>query len=191
MDTYLFFLINRGTANPLFDVLMPAFTYKGYLLVVPYLFYVLYRSLKTRGYASGNSFLTAALSTIGVSVCSVVVGGILETILKTSIVRVWPCHLLEGIRLLTLCPEGYSMPSGHAISSFAFATPVFYLTRRYVPLAWRCYPLGLAATVAFSRVYVGVHYPTDVIIGALLGGMIAMALSLLYTWICSWAIRPG
>jgi undecaprenyl-diphosphatase len=190
MDTYLFFLINRGTANPLFDVLMPAFTYRGYLLVVPYLFYILYISLKTRS-TFGRSRLTAALWTIGISVCSAVLVEGIESILKTTIARVRPCHVLEGVRLLTLCPEGYSMPSGHAISSFAFATPVFYLTRRYVPLAWRCYPLGLAATVAFSRVYVGVHYPTDVIIGALLGGMIAMALSLLYTWICSWAIRPG
>ncbi len=72
------------------------------------------------------------------------------------------------------------MPSGHAIDSFAFALPLFYLTREYIALIWRLYPLVLAALIAFSRIYLGVHYPTDVLIGALLGGMIGMGLSILY-----------
>jgi undecaprenyl-diphosphatase len=179
MDAYLFFLINRGTANPLFDVLMPAFTYKGYLLVLPYLFYVLYKSLKIRD-ASGRSHLTDALWTIGISACSLVLVEVLESILKTNIARVRPCHLLEGVRLLTLCPEGYSMPSGHALSSFAFATPLYHLTRKYIPFTARLYPLALAALIVFSRVYVGVHYPSDVLAGALLGSTTAMTLCLIY-----------
>lgn len=179
MDTSLFFLINRGSANPLFDVLMPFLSYKGYLLVLPFLLYVLY-SAKTGRDASGATHLPAALWTIAISVLSVFAGGALESFLKTTIARTRPCHVLEGVRLLTLCIEGYSMPSGHAISSFAFATPLFYLTRKYVSLAARLYPLLLAAMIAFSRVYVGVHYPSDVLGGAFLGTAVAAIPCLLY-----------
>lgn len=181
MDTALFFLINRGTANPLFDIVMPALTYKGYLLAVPYLFFVLYKSMKNSG-AAGKSSPAGALWTIVISIASVIIAESLEGVLKPEIERVRPCHVLEGVRLLTLCPEGYSMPSGHALSSFAFATPLVYLMRRYVSLAARLYPLALAALIAFSRVYLGVHYPSDILAGAGLGAGIGMLLSLVYEW---------
>jgi membrane-associated phospholipid phosphatase len=177
MDAYLFFLINHGTANPLFDVLMPFLSHRGYLLVLPFLVYVLYRAMTDRG-EPGKSLLTAALWAMAISVISVIVGGVLESFLKTTIARIRPCHALESVRLLSICIEGYSMPSGHAISSFAFATPLFYLTRKYVSLAARWYPLGLAALIAFSRVYVGVHYPSDIVVGALLGAGTGMLLGL-------------
>ncbi len=72
------------------------------------------------------------------------------------------------------------MPSGHALDSFAFVLPLYYLTRRYIGLTWRLYPLALAALISFSRIYLGVHYPTDVLVGALLGVTIGMGLSILY-----------
>lgn len=86
----------------------------------------------------------------------------------------------EGINLLVGCTQSYSMPSNHTVTSFAFALPLFYLTRGYIPMAWRLYPLVLAASISFSRVYVGVHYPSDVITGALLGLTVAMLLSMAY-----------
>ncbi len=75
------------------------------------------------------------------------------------------------------------MPSGHAISSFAFAIPLFYLTREFIANAWRTYPLVLALLIAFSRMYLGVNYPTDVLVGAFLGTFIALALSLGYEFL--------
>jgi undecaprenyl-diphosphatase len=66
-------------------------------------------------------------------------------------------------RLLAL-PHSHSFPSGHASTSFACATVLALLEPRL-----RVPALLLAAAVAFSRLYVGVHYPTDVIAGAALG----------------------
>jgi undecaprenyl-diphosphatase len=67
----------------------------------------------------------------------------------------------------------HSFPSGHALSSFACATVLgIYLPR------WRPFFFGLAALIALSRVYNGMHYPTDVLAGALLG--IATGWSLVY-----------
>ena len=68
-------------------------------------------------------------------------------------------------------PVTYSFPSGHATVSFACATILtFALPRLAVPF------YALAALIAFSRVYVGVHYPSDVVVGAVLGTLIAIAL---------------
>lgn len=71
-------------------------------------------------------------------------------------------------------PATYSFPSGHATVSFACATVLaLAVPRLSIPL------YTLAALIAFSRVYVGVHYPFDVLAGALLGVAIAIALRML------------
>lgn len=68
-------------------------------------------------------------------------------------------------------PATYSFPSGHATVSFACATILtLALPRLAVPF------YALAALIAFSRVYVGVHYPSDIVVGAVLGTLIAIAL---------------
>jgi undecaprenyl-diphosphatase len=71
-------------------------------------------------------------------------------------------------------PDEPSFPSGHASSSFACALLLtFAAPRLAVPL------LVLAAAIAFSRVYVGVHWPLDILVGAALGVAVAIALRLL------------
>lgn len=72
-------------------------------------------------------------------------------------------------------PGGWGYPSGHTSSAFAIATVVAAL----LPARWRWVPFLLAAMVGFARMYVGVHYPMDVIGGALIGlaaGLIALGL---------------
>ena len=87
------------------------------------------------------------------------------------------------LHALVARPHTHSFPSGHATTSFACATVLaLLLPRLRVPL------FLLAAAVAWSRVYVGVHYPLDVLGGAVLGVAIALALRVL---VRREARRPG
>ena len=75
---------------------------------------------------------------------------------------------------LVQVPDTGSFPSGHGATSFAGATILSFAFPRSAPFL-----LPLAAAVAFSRVYLGVHYPLDIVGGAVLGAAIAFALRLL------------
>jgi undecaprenyl-diphosphatase len=179
LDTQLLLFINHSIANPFFDILMPGLSLKGYLLVIPFLLAMLARG-SVKNNDQGKTYLVAAVWTILIACCSAYLAGLTEDWVKDAVMRVRPCRAVEGIRLILPCPKSYSMPSGHAISSFAFAVPLWYLTKPYIITFGRWYPISLAACIAFSRMYLGVHYPTDVLAGAFLGGAIGLGLSMLY-----------
>jgi undecaprenyl-diphosphatase len=178
-DAQLLLFINHVAANPLFDVLMPALSSQGFLLILPFLLYLIIRSVNQKS-IQGKGYLKAALWTIAISCCAVYLGGWTEEVLKNAIARERPCRAIEGIRLITACPKSYSLPSGHAISSFAAAAPLFFLSRDYLTMPWRIYPIVLASLIAFSRIYLGVHYPTDAVAGTVIGAGIGLLLSVMW-----------
>ena len=97
---------------------------------------------------------------------SMILGLILTNLaLKNLVARVRPYELIQGLTILIPKPHDWSFPSGHTTNAFAAAWVMFtMLPRKYgVPA------LILAILIAFSRMYVGVHYPTDVLGGVIVG----------------------
>lgn len=86
-------------------------------------------------------------------------------ILKNAVARIRPYDAVQALQPLVARPSDFSFPSGHTASSFA-AAAVFF---RELPRRWGVLFLILASLIAVSRLYVGVHYPTDVIFGMISG----------------------
>ncbi len=186
LDTALFDFINRALANPFFDWLMPRLS--GYGL--PWLAAVVLAVLAVLIWGSPRLKLCALLLVLVVSVGD----GLIVNTVKKSVLRPRPYVTQPDARLyltdthdfkvgagyLAPRPDGSlppqanrrSMPSAHAANNFAVAMVVFLFYRRR---GWLLFLF--AGAVAFSRVYNGVHYPSDVLAGAILGAGYAVALT--------------
>ena len=100
------------------------------------------------------------------SYCMVYVVG--QYVLKDLIARPRPCHIDETIELLVSRPSSYSCPSTHSGWAFAAATSIFLNNKKFGLLTYI-----VAILIAFSRLYLFVHFPTDVLLGIVLGILFA------------------
>jgi undecaprenyl-diphosphatase len=110
----------------------------------------------------------------------VVIAALMVTVLKELFHRVRPCVALEDIHALWENPRDFSLPSGHATGSFVVAgfVAVAVLRSRMGPMVSLAVSLSgfaVAAAIGVSRVYLGVHYPIDVIAGSVLGLSLGVA----------------
>jgi undecaprenyl-diphosphatase len=112
--------------------------------------------------------------TLLLTMTAVVVADLITIELKKFVDRPRPFVRYAEPKVLVPIPHDPSFPSGHSSTSFAAATMLSLAFPGFAPIL-----LLLAAAVAYSRVYVGVHYPIDVIAGAALGALTAIALRLL------------
>ncbi|MBZ0220332.1 MAG: phosphatase PAP2 family protein [Candidatus Methylomirabilis sp.] len=159
LDIRLFWLINTAWTSPALDPVMAYATEKlnfiGMMIVGSALVWILGRRRDFKGLV----LLPAA----------VLIGELASGALKLAFMRPRPCRALENVRLLVDCPASYSLPSGHATAAFAAMAFLSARHRRFWPLF-----MIFAAFVAYTRPYVGAHYPTDIAAGALLGTFIAL-----------------
>ncbi len=167
IDIQLFFAVNRGLENTFFDWLMPVITKKenGFPIWIVAIVLMLWKG--------GKKGRIAVLLVIPLITFS---DQLSASVLKPFFERLRPCVALENVHLLVGRKTSWSFPSAHATNIFAAAT--------YFSVV---YPRGkifyfiLAVLVGFSRIYIGVHYPFDVLAGALLGAIVA--------WIVIYAYR--
>ncbi len=80
-----------------------------------------------------------------------------------------PCHFLENVRVVNGCGGAYGFVSSHAANTFAIAFYIFYMLRKKIFLIFL---FSWASLIGISRIYLGVHYPLD-IIGGIIWGYIA------------------
>ena len=105
-----------------------------------------------------------------------------SSFMKPFFERLRPCHepsIAQMVHLVDGCGGLYGFASSHASNSFALATLLFLLFRH--TLKYTSLFFVWAAAVAYSRVYVGVHYPGDILVGGVLGYIIGISLFYLYS----------
>jgi membrane-associated phospholipid phosphatase len=168
-DQSLFRTINTGMASPFLDQVMPLFRYPSNWIPF-YVFFAVFLVL---------NFKQKGLYAILLGAFAILVSDQFSShLLKPLVHRLRPCNdmnLAGSVRLvIDHCGAGFSFPSSHAANHFTFA--LFIITMLPTEIKW-ARPLLLiwAGLVSFAQVYVGIHYPIDVITGAIIGCFIGWA----------------
>jgi len=165
-DHQLFQFINSGLSNSVFDLILPLLREK--LIWIPLYIFIFAFLLHNFG-RKGYWLVLMLIVTVGISDL------MSSKVIKPLVERARPCHLDQNdlpVQLRARCGRGYSFTSSHATNHFSIAFFLFlvYKGRR----KWIRKGLILwAASISFSQVYVGVHFPIDIFCGAILGMMIA------------------
>lgn len=162
IDRWWFYAINNGWANPVFDFIFPLLTEgRNWMPVYAGLFvFLFWRGFRKPG---GKIYLLCAAALI---LCVLISDQLSSSVIKELAGRIRPCRALEDVRLLVPCGAGKSFPSSHAVNNFGAAVVLSFFFRKQ----WKWFFI-IAASVAFSRIYVGVHYPFDVLSGAVIGAL--------------------
>ena len=172
-DRYLFDVINQHATHPVIDVLMP-FIRNQFTWVPVYFFLLIFGYLNFRKQLALWVFfflITFTLTDI-----------ISTQIFKAFIQRPRPCwdSITSGhVRMLIPCSQAYSFVSSHAANHFGIAIFLYVTLASYIKRGLSLVFLW-AAMVCFAQVYVGAHYPGDVLGGALLGLIIGKITSTTY-----------
>lgn len=157
----LFYSINLGMENGFLNTLMPALTDFGSFVAWGILCGVIYLF-------GGNRSRKIAI----LGLAALILGNAAVYVLKYVVAEPRPFLVLSNVHQLVSESEVYSFPSGHSTSSFAVATVLgLKYSLKFKNKRFRLiYPLiAFATLIGFSRIYIGVHYPLDVLFGALIG----------------------
>jgi len=172
LDKILFLLINHDSSYRYLDTVM-LLARNPITWIALYLFMVWYFFKKTGKQAWQFIFFSLIDLAITDSCC---------TLLKNIFARVRPCYDSEisgMVRHLIDCGGEYSFPSSHAINHFGLAAFWFWSLLKLTGKKWNWLWIW-AALVSYAQIYVGKHYPSDIIAGALLGMLIGTAMAKIF-----------
>ena len=168
IDKQMMVFLNKTISNPIFDFIMPIITNQNFLVFSGLILigYLAYFGGKRGRITIAVLFLAASTS-----------DAICFQIIKPWVGRIRPSHeFYEYINLLVSKGGKLSFPSNHAANSFVFATVLSYFYEKN-----KTFLYVLASAIAFSRVYVGVHYPLDIVFGSIIGYTISWVI--LSAWV--------
>lgn len=168
-----FMQVNQGWSNDFFDVIMPLARNKLFWLP----FYVFIVSFLLINFKRAG-FYVLVVSLLSFAAANTISAEIMKPIFKQD----RPCNsevFKDHVEVRVNCGPGKSFPSAHATNHFAIAVSFGILllgVSRWILL------LGIlwAALVSYAQVYVGVHYPVDILVGALLGSVIGGGLAVVF-----------
>ncbi|MEZ5047926.1 MAG: phosphatase PAP2 family protein [Chitinophagaceae bacterium] len=173
LDQNLFIAIHQGCQNTFFDFIMPFFR-NPYFWAPVYFFLLVWMY-----YQFGKKGLLWCLFFFLTFVFADVISA---SFIKPLIQRIRPCHdiqLTAYLRTLVPCGSGFSFPSSHASNHFALSSFIHFTLgkkNKWISVLAYIWALG----VCFAQLYVGVHYPSDILAGMLLGWLIAKMISLYF-----------
>jgi len=181
LDKILFVLVQHDTDSALLDKLMPIV--REPLTWVPFYGFMLWYSFRT-GKNKAWAFIILSIVTFAIT------DSLTAQILKPLFDRPRPCHdpdLQVYLRGLIDCGGQNGMPSNHAANHFALATFWYFSIRMMNGRKWTWLFLW-AALVCYAQVYVGKHYPFDVLVGAIVGTLTGLGTSRIFIY---WEHRQG
>ncbi|HEU6449486.1 MAG TPA: phosphatase PAP2 family protein, partial [Verrucomicrobiae bacterium] len=169
LDTSVFYFVNHLLSNPLFDWLMPLLSggNGAMRIFVPVILAAFLAAI-----FFGNT--RARLCALFLLLVVIIGDPLIVNTIKHAVARPRPCITLPDVIERLGCTQSGSMPSAHSANWFAGAMVFFLFYRKKL---WLMIPVAvMALAVSFSRVYNGVHYPGDVLAGAILGAGYAIAI---------------
>ena len=168
LDANILLFIQDNIRNPVLTAIMRPITHlgdKGIFWIILTLILLAFRKTRKAGICSMFALLFMVVLNNG--------------IIKHLVDRIRPYEVIESLKILVAKPDDASFPSGHTASSFASCTALLLslpmVTDRRRARICTVAAYILAVLIAFSRLYVGVHYPTDVLGGIVIGILCGIA----------------
>lgn len=155
IDVALMHFFNVTLANPVTNLIMPIITHEWFVRI-----FLLSCALAALIFGGKHGRITFVILILTV----ILTDQISSQIIKPAVGRLRPCKTLDWVNILVNCSSGKSFPSSHAANSFGQAAIWLW---RYPKYKW--FFIVAAILISFSRVFVGVHYPFDILTGAAVG----------------------
>lgn len=173
LDTRLFLFIN-GLHSTFFDYVMVYASSKFFW--IPLYLFLLYLIIKEYG-------IKSILVLVSVALLIVLSDQLSVHAFKNVFERLRPCHnpdIMLRVHLVTDCGGQFGFVSSHAANSFALAFFIGTLLANIKWIKWLLF--GWALLVIYSRIYLGAHYPGDVLVGGMLGIVLAIVMLIFYQY---------